>query len=38
MVNMKGGEELIGTFADVEITEGKKTTVFGRIVNGNQTA
>ena len=32
MVNLPGGSELVGRFVDVEITEGKKTTLFGTLV------
>lgn len=31
MVNFAGSKDMIGKFFDVEITEGKKTTLFGRI-------
>ena len=32
MVNLAGTGELVGRFVDVEITEGKKTTLFGKLV------
>lgn len=32
MVNLAGDESLVGSFIDVEITEGKKTTLFGKRV------
>lgn len=38
MVNLPGGSELIGQFVEVEITEAKKTTLRGRILDGDQMA